>query len=279
MVQRATTRKVADNFLFTEGPVWHPGQYFLFSDTPANKIYQLCPNGKTSVYLDKSGCNHNDIADLSDQVGSNGLALNKNQELFLCQHGNHAIAVLNENREANIVISEYEELPFNSPNDLVFRSDGILYFTDPPYGLAGQVLHADKFQPFAGIYKYDGDTVSLIGKELQYPNGICLSPDEQWLYVSTNHPSEKYILKYKLEPNGDARYHGVLVKENADGIKTDRQGNIYMATGEGIMVISDQGEKIGLIKLPGMASNLAWGGRQGEILCVTAGSAVYFITD
>jgi gluconolactonase len=275
---KARVRQIASGFLFTEGPVWHPDQYFLFSDTPANRIYQLFANGKTTVYLEKSGLSHSYTGDLSEQVGSNGLALNNINQLFICQHGNHAIAVLDENKQLRTLINEYDGLPFNSPNDLVFCSNGLLFFTDPPYGLAGQVLHPDKFQPWAGIYKYDGHTVELVGRELQYPNGVCFSPDEEWLYVSTNHPNEQYILKYRVSSNGDIRYEGILVKENADGIKTDREGNIYLATGEGILIVSPLGEKLGLIGLPGMATNLAWGGAHEEILCVTAGSSIYLVT-
>ena len=275
---KARIQKIAADFSFTEGPVWHPDQYFLFSDTPANKIFQLFTDGKLLVYLENSGLTHTNTGDLSDQVGSNGLALNKNNQLFICQHGNHAIAVLNEEKQISILINEYDGLPFNSPNDLVFRSDGILYFIDPPYGLAGQTLHPDQFQPCAGIYKHDGDTVELAGKELQYPNGVCFSPDETCLYVSSNHPGERYVLKYKVSSKGNIRYEGILVKENADGIKTDWQGNIYMATGEGILVVSPLGEKLGLIPLPGMATNLAWGGTSGETLCVTAANSIYLVT-
>jgi gluconolactonase len=277
-LSKTSIKKIRGNFSFTEGPVWHPGQYFLFSDTPANSIYQLFTDGRTAIYLEKSGLQHNDTGDMSDQIGSNGLALANNNQLYICQHGNHAIAVLNEKKQIDILINEYDGLPFNSPNDLVFRTDGMLYFTDPPYGLAGQVLHPGKFQPCAGIYKYDGNTVEMAGKELQYPNGVCFSPDEEWLYVSTNHPNEQYTLKYKVSSNGEIRYEGILVKENADGIKTDREGNIYMATGEGILIVSPLGEKLGLIALPGMATNLAWGGDREEILCVTAGSSLYLIT-
>jgi gluconolactonase len=275
---KAGIQKIAEGFSFTEGPVWHPDQYFLFSDTAANKIYQLFTDGRTAVYLENSGLTHTGTSDLSDQVGSNGLALGKNNSLCICQHGDHAIAVLNEKKQIKILVNEYDGLPFNSPNDLVFRSDGILYFTDPPYGLAGQTLHPDKFQPCAGVYKYDGSTIELTGKELQYPNGVCFSPDEAYLYVSSNHPSERYVLRYKVNNDGGLRYEGILVKENADGIKADRQGNIYMATGDGILVVSPLGEKLGLIPLPGMATNLAWGGAHGETLGVTAGSSIYLIT-
>lgn len=273
---KVTINKVPGAFQFTEGPVWHPDGFFLFSDTPANCIYRLSLNGKTELFLDKSGFSGGNATALSDQLGSNGLAWGSNKRLFICQHGNHAIAALAGN-ELNIVTGAYDDAPFNSPNDIVLRSDGIIYFTDPPYGLAGQVLHPSAFQPLAGVYKYDGFTTELVGKELQYPNGICFSPGEDYLYVSSNHPEERYILKYCVKSDGALQYDGILIKENADGIKIDQYGNLCMATAAGIFVVSPLGEKLGLISLPGMATNLAWGGQEGTLLCVTAASNIYLL--
>jgi gluconolactonase len=275
-LKKARVRKLAGGFEFTEGPVWHPGQYFLFSDTPANCIYQLFPDGTINTYLQNSGLNHNNTEKLSHQVGSNGLALDACNNLYICQHGNHGIAVLNGKKELRTLLNEYRGAPFNSPNDITLRSDGIVYFTDPPYGLADETLFPASFQPCAGVYKYDFNTVTRIATDLQYPNGIVFSPNEKYLYISTNHPAEKNILRYTVAVDGGIHYDSVLIEENADGITIDKMGNLYMATGNGILSVSPQGKRLGLIALPDTPTNLTWGPGE-EILFVTAGSSIYFI--
>ncbi|MEO6313839.1 MAG: SMP-30/gluconolactonase/LRE family protein [Chitinophagaceae bacterium] len=268
----------AKGFKFTEGPVWHPEHFFLFSDTPANRIYKLTTTGILSVFLENSGLHHSAVDDLSDQVGSNGLAFDKSNNLLICQHGDHAIALLNKRKELEVLVSMYKGRPFNSPNDIIARSDGTIFFTDPPYGLSAQVLNVEKFQPRAGIYKYDFNKLELVGEELKYPNGLFFSADEKTLFVSSNHPDEKYILKYKSFSDGSIDYEGVFLDENADGMTTDKADNIYLATNEGILIVSTKGKRLGFIVLDETPSNLVWGGTDNEILFVTARSAVYFIT-
>lgn len=269
---------LASGFQFTEGPVWHPEQHLLFSDTPANKIWQLSPDNETLVYLDKSGCNHDDTTYLSDQVGSNGLAFDHEGCLLICQHGNHALARLDKTGKLSFLATEFEGRPLNSPNDLVLHSDGTIYFTDPPYGLKDQILHPSTFQSFAGVYQYRQGELLLLSDDLRYPNGICFSPDEKYLYVSSNHPDEPYIWRYRLSSSGEIKDQTILIEHNADGITTDKDGDLWLCTDEGIIIVSSSGKKLGLIPLPDSPANLAWGGRNKNELYVTARSTIYLLS-
>lgn len=270
--------KAASGFQFTEGPVWHPEGYLLFSDIPANRIWQLFPDGGATIYLEKSGCPGEDIADLSDMIGSNGLAIDRHENLVFCQHGNHAIAWMNQQKTVSVVTGSYKDRLFNSPNDIALRSDGIIYFTDPPYGLKDQVLHPNKFQPVSGVYRYLNRETRLLSTDLHYPNGICFSPDERYLYVSSNHPDEPHLWRYQVSAGGDLSHPSILTEQNADGIKTDLKGNLYLCTDEGVLIVSPEGKRIALIRLPETPANLAWivPGRQG--MYVTARSSIYLVS-
>ena len=273
-----TIETLASGFQFTEGPVWHPEQHLLFSDIPANKIWQLSPDNETLVYLDKSGCNHDDTTYLSEQIGSNGLAFDREGCLLICQHGNHALARLDKTGTLSFLANEFEGRPLNSPNDLVLHSDGTIYFTDPPYGLKDQILHPSKFQSFAGVYHYRRGELLLLSDDFRYPNGICFSPDENYLYVSSNHPDEPYIWRYRLSSSGEIKDQTILIEQNADGITTDKEGNLWLCTDQGIMIVSPLGKKMGLIPLPESPANLTWAGMSSNELFITARSSVYKLT-
>jgi gluconolactonase len=269
-------QKLASGFQFTEGPVWHPDQFLLFSDTPANKIYQLFPDGNTKLFFDKSGLNSDNFSGLSDMIGSNGLAVADDGSVLVCQHGNHAIARLDAGKKLTTIVSEFEGRPLNSPNDLVIHSDGTIYFTDPPYGLKDQVLQPARFQNFSGIYEYREGRLSLLSTDLRYPNGICFSPGENYLYVSSNHPDEPLLWKFHLSATG-IQDQSVLIKQNADGITTDKKENLLLCTDQGILVASWQGKRLALIPLPDNPTNLAWGGADGNDLYITARSNIYLV--
>jgi gluconolactonase len=270
--------KLASGFQFTEGPVWHPDGYLLFSDIPANKIWELSADNETLVYLDKSGFSGVDKSELSDHFGSNGLALDAEGCLVICQHGDHGLARIDKKGKLYSLVNEFEGRPLNSPNDLVIHSNGTIYFTDPPYGLKDQVLHPSKFQIFAGVYQYKPGELILLSDDLRYPNGICFSPDEKYLYVSSNHPDEPYLWRYRLSATAEIIDQSILIEQNADGITTDDNGNLLLCTDEGIMVVSSSGKRIALIPLPESPANIAWGGKKGNDIYVTARSTIYLIT-
>jgi gluconolactonase len=269
--------KIASGFQFTEGPVWHPDGFLLFSDIPANKIYQLIPGKAATVYLDPSGFTGTDTSLLSDQPGSNGLAFDNEKQLIICQHGNHAIACLDKSNKINTLTDSYKGKPYNSPNDLVISANGSIYFSDPPYGLKEQILHPSVFQPHGGLYRYYKGEVNLLSTNLRYPNGVCFSPGEQFLYNGSNHPDEPVIWRFSLSKDGGIRNQSVLIEQNADGIKTDEEGRLFLATDDGVLIVSVSGEKLALIPLPETPANMAWGGQNNKELYVTARSSVYRI--
>jgi gluconolactonase len=270
--------KIATGFQFTEGPVWHPTGFLLFSDTPANVIWQLYPDGRVKYYMDNSGLIGNDTSLLSDMVGSNGLALDAYNNLVICQHGNHALAMLDRNGVISVLTSSFEGRPYNSPNDLVIRSDRSIYFTDPPYGLKEQVLRPEAFQPHAGVYCYKNGTVNLISDRLKYPNGTCFSPDESFLYISSNHPDEAQLWRYHISVTGEIKEQTIIAEQNADGIKTDHRGNLYLSTDDGILILSSQGQKLALISLPESPTNITWIKPEHTHLYITARSSIYLAT-
>jgi len=139
------------------------------------------------------------------------------------------------------------------------------------------VLHPSVFQHHAGLYRYYKGEVKLLHTNLRYPNGVCLSPGEQFLYNGSNHPDEPVIWRYSLSKNGEIRNQSVLIEQNADGIKTDEQGRLFLATNEGVLIVSASGKKLALIPLPESPANLAWGGQNNKELYVTARSSVYRI--
>jgi gluconolactonase len=271
--------KIASGFQFTEGPLWY-NESLLFSDVPANKIYRLQPGERVSVFLEKSGFSGEDISQLSDMIGSNALALDKEGMIVLCQHGDHAISRLDiESKTTYILTDNYNGRLYNSPNDLVIKSDESIYFTDPPYGLKGQVLDPEVFQDRAGVYRHHKGTTTLLCSDLRYPNGICFSPDERFLYVGSNHPEEALLYRYSVSPNGDITDRQVLLRQNADGIKTDMEGRLYLATDDGVLILSPRGERLALISIPESPSNLAWGGGNHRELFITARSSIYRISN
>jgi gluconolactonase len=273
----SVVKKLASGFKFAEGPLWHPAGYLLFSDIPANRIFSIYLNQVMHVLLHHSGGQHIIHTHLSDMIGSNGLALDKQRNLIFCQHGNHGIAKMDKKKNITQLCCSFNGKPFNSPNDLVVKSDDAIFFTDPPYGLKNQVLNPDIFQPHSGVYRFHKNSVTLLTSELTYPNGICFSPDEQYLFISSNHPDEKLILRYEISNNGNLFNKTVFATINADGIKTDRYNNLYAATKDGVIILSPHGEKTGVIELPEIPTNLTFGGHNNDMLFITTASSLYYV--
>jgi len=255
---------IGNGFGFAEGPLWHPKGFLLFSDLIKNEIVKV-ENGKIETFLVSSGLNGPKSAYHHEQIGSNALAVDKNGDILLCQHGNHGIAKLLANGKLEIIVDSYNGRRLNSPNDMTLAPDGSILFTDPPYGLKGQRLLPHVAQPMAGVYKYLDGRLELLTDDYQFPNGICFSPDYQYVYIGSNHKNE-YIKRYEYR-SGKLYSGEVFVKENADGLKTDSEGNLYLATMKGIQLVSPTGEKIKLIRTPEMATNLCFQGNEMFITC------------
>jgi gluconolactonase len=265
---------LANDCLFTEGPLWNKEGFYLFSDTTANAIYKIIPGKAKEVFLSKAGTDNPGDADLKPgQGGSNGLAYDAKGNLLICQHGNHAIGKYNgENLKA--FISAYKERSFNSPNDLILHSDGRVYFSDPPYGLKEGKLNPSKFQPLAGVYCWKDEEINLICDKYQYPNGVCLSPDEKFLYICSNKPFEKFISVYETAANSFVK---IFAEENSDGIECDKTGNIYLSNKDGLLILDKEGRRLALIALPSVPANHCWGGENLNDLFITARENIFLI--
>jgi gluconolactonase len=277
----AALERVAGGFEFTEGPVWSDGA-LLFSSPNTNAIYRLDPDaGRVTVFRSKSGYTGTDIGRYT-QPGSNGLTFDPDGRLTACQHGNRRVIRINPHGDITVLADAFEGKRLNSPNDLVYRSDGTLYFTDPPFGLPGVFEDPDKELPFSGVFRAKDGEVELVTDELEGPNGLAFSPDERYLYVGNWDPDRKVVMRYEIDTHGAPLGDGEVLhdmtaapgEDAIDGIKVDTEGNLYVCGPGGIWVISPEGERLGLLELPEDPHNLAWGG-DGRDLYVTALTSVY----
>jgi gluconolactonase len=278
---RAELERVAGGFEFTEGPVWSPDGALLFSSPNTNAIYRLDPElGQVTVFRSKSGYTGVDVGRYH-QPGSNGLAFSPDGLLTICQHGNRRVIRVNPHGDATVIADAYEGRRLNSPNDLVYASDGTLYFTDPPFGLPDGFDDPGKELPFSGVFAVrDGET-ELISDELEGPNGVALSPDERYLYVGDWDLEHKAVMRYDLRAGGPGELLCDLTGEPGedaiDGIEVDPEGRLYVCGPGGIWVLSPEGSKLELIELPEAPHNLAWGDGDRRSLYVTALTSIYRI--
>jgi gluconolactonase len=273
--------KLAEGFQFTEGPIWiNPGS-LLFSDPNANTIYKYEPEGKLSVFKKQSGYAGNDIAEYS-QPGSNGLTLDAQGRLTINQHGNRRVLRMENDGHLTVLIDKFEGKRLNSPNDLVYRSDGALFITDPPFGLPRFYDDPRKQLPYSGVFSLKDGKLKLISTDLKGPNGIAFSPDEKYLYVGNWDPEKKVVMRYDIDAQGNASNGKVFFdmtkapgEDAIDGLKVDQKGNLYVCGPGGIWVISAEGKHLGTIKAPKNPHNLAWGGVDSRTLYITAQSTLY----
>jgi gluconolactonase len=269
--------RVAGGFEFTEGPVWSPDGALLFSSPNTNVIYRLDPElGRVSVFRSKSGYTGVDVGRYH-QPGSNGLAFSPDGLLTICQHGNRRVLRVNPHGDTAVLADRYDGKRLNSPNDLVYASDGTLYFTDPPFGLPDE---RERELPFSGVYRVRDGEIALVTSELKGPNGIALSPDERFLYVGDWDPDHKAVMRYELATGRGEPLCDLTAEpgEDAiDGIEVDRAGRLYVCGPGGIWILSPQGERLGLIELPEAPHNLAWGDADRRALYVTALTSIYRI--
>ena len=278
--------KLADGFLFTEGPVWVPRTattdgFLLFSDPNANTIYRWAQEGQVSVFRTKSGYAGFDIGEYG-QPGSNGLALDREGRLTIAEHGNRRVTRLEKSGALTVLADRYRGKRLNSPNDLVYRSDGALYFTDPPFGLPKAFDDPRKALPFSGVFCLIDGELKLVSAELAGPNGLAFSPDEKHLYVGNWDPKRKVVMRYEVRPDGSLADGRVFFDMTAgpgedaiDGIKVDRRGNLYVSGPGGLWIISPAGVHLGTLKGPEHPHNLGWGDDEGRTLYLAAQTGLY----
>ncbi len=278
----AKIEKLAGGFQFTEGPVWvRDGGYLLFSDPNNNLIYRWSEDEGVSIYRTHSGYSGMDIGEYG-QPGSNGLTLDAQGRVTINEHGNRRVTRLEKNGQLTVLADRYDGKRLNSPNDLVYRSDGALYFTDPPFGLPKFFDDPRKELSFSGVYCLINAELKLVSTDLTGPNGLAFSPDEKYLYVDDWDDKNKVILRYDVQPNGSLTNKTVFLDatnepgEDAwDGLKVDRQGNVYASGPGGLWIISPEGKHLGTIIGPEHPHNLAWGGEDHKTLYLAAQTGIY----
>lgn len=249
---------------FLEGPQWHDGALY-FSDIPRNQIWRLAPPAAAEVYDDAS-------------AGSNGLAEDEDGNLIRCEHGGRRVAREAAEDSWATIVDRFEGDRFSSPNDLVVRSDGTIYFTDPPYGLTGM-----REIDFTGVFRVAASDPGVAiaewrGPASARPNGIALTLDETTLYVTETDPGR--VRRFEVASSGALTDRGVLTDDapNADGMAVDVAGNLFVGTRDGVSVFAPDGTRWGLIETDAAATNCAFGGDDARTLYVTAGATLYAVT-
>jgi gluconolactonase len=276
--------KLAEGFKFTEGPVWIPSEkHLLFSDPNSNVIYQYTPagDGRLEIFRTPSGYSGADIAEYG-QPGSNGLTLDSQGRLTINQHGNRRVIRLEKDGSETVLADKFDGKRLNSPNDLVYRSDGTLFFTDPPFGLPKFFADPRKELSFSGVYSLRNGKLQVVSKDFTGPNGLAFSPDEKYLYVGNWDEKKKVVMRYEVNNDGTLT-NGKLFfdmtsakgEDALDGIKVDQAGNLYVSGPGGLWVLSAEGKHLGTIVAPKHIHNMAWGDDDGKTLYLCARSGLY----
>jgi gluconolactonase len=261
--------RVAGGFAFTEGPVWR-GEDLLFSDIPNSRTvrYRPLPEGpEITTFRNPTG-------------NANGLTLDLQGNLIACEHSTRRVSRVDASGNVHTLADAFEGKRLNSPNDVVVRSDGKVFFTDPPYGLRN--LSEGKEQPHNGVYRIDPDgSLHLLVADFELPNGLAFSPDEKTLYVDDSRRS--HIRAFDVASDGSVAGGRVLAELQgkpdergvADGMKVDSEGNIYCTGPGGVWVVSSLGRVLGRIVMPEITANLAWGDADCRSLYLTGSTSLY----
>jgi gluconolactonase len=245
-------------------------------------MYRWSPREGVAVHRKPSGYDGTDYPD-GQEVGSNGLTCDAQGRLTICEHGNRRVTRVEADGSLTVLASHWEGKRLNSPNDLVFKSDGALYFTDPPYGLLGQDQDPGKELGFNGIYRLSSDgRLDLLIDDLTRPNGLAFSPDEQFLYVANSDHERKIWMRYRVTDtgrltDGSVFYDAASCQENGlpDGLKVDQAGHVLATGPGGVLVFTPDGNHLGTVPIPETPANVGWGDADGKSLYVTANTSVY----
>ncbi len=294
----AKLERVATGFnKWTEGPVWTHDGTLLFAEIPANNIDLWVPGKGASVFMHPSGYEGAEPYK-GPEPGSNGMTLDPDGRISVAGHARRNVwrmETVDPKTQITVLADSYQGKKLNSPNDLVYKSDGSLYFTDPPYGLPTQADNEPmKELSVNGIYRLPGarqhkpgappdrDKLELIVKDLPRPNGLAFSPDEKFLYVADS--GKKVWMRYRVQPDGTVTDGMVFLDPSndpapgvPDGLRVDKKGNIYSSGPGGVWIITPEGKHIGTIKVPEVVSNVAWGDKDGKTLYITASTTIFRI--
>ncbi|MDI3284828.1 SMP-30/gluconolactonase/LRE family protein, partial [Polyangium sp. 15x6] len=264
LVGIGTVEEVQGNFMFTEGPQWNPAtKTLLFTDIPANRIYEHTPGGAITVFREPS-------------ANTNGLAIDQNGLLVSCEHSGRRVSRELANGTLASIADAYDGKKLNSPNDVVVHSNGTVYFTDPPYGLADPGLSE---LGFYGVFRVSpGGEISLVADDMERPNGTALSPDEKTLYVADTNTRELRAWPVNADGSLGTGTKLVTTSPGPDGMAVDAKGNLFVTTSAGVEVYSPAGKLYGAIAVPQQPANCAFGGEDKKTLYITARTALYRVT-
>ncbi|HKH90164.1 MAG TPA: SMP-30/gluconolactonase/LRE family protein [Gemmatimonadaceae bacterium] len=267
----AKVEKLAEGFDWTEGPLWRKsGSYLLFSDVPRNTIYKWKEGEGLSIFIRPAGYAAGTNPP-GRELGTNGLTFDAQGRLVVADHGNRGISRWNDSLFTRTVVADrFEGKRFNSPNDLVWAPNGDLYFTDPSYGLRRLNDDPAKELPYNGVYRLAANgKVTLLTRELTFPNGIALSPDARTLYVAISDGKMPYIMAYDVQSDGNVARGRIFYDAKArveqklpgalDGLKVDAKGNVFATGPGGILVLSPAGKHLGTIFPGDVVANCAFG--------------------
>ncbi len=271
---------VKDGFGFINGIVWvreSSGGHLLISDIPANVVHRWTPDGKMSSFLEKPDWTTATGRPANPRFGANGITVDPQGRVVYAAEADRAVVRLEKDGKRTVLADRYDGKRLNSPNDLVFRSDGALYFTDPSGGNRFADWDLKKELPYQGVFLLKDGKLQLVVKDLERPNGIVLSPDEKFLYV--NDSTKRTIMRYEVQRDGNVA-NGKLFADmsagtgtgNPDGMKFDERGNLYSVGPGGIWVFSREGKHLGLIVPPEFAPGFTFGDRDGKTLYMAASS-------
>lgn len=275
--------KIADDLLWSEGPLWDAKtKSLLFSDIPRNVVMKWNAEKGVSRFLENSG--YTGAAPFAGrEPGSNGLTFDPRGRLTLCQHGDRRVSSREADGTTVTLAATFEGKRLNSPNDLVFDSQGALYFTDPPYGLPGTFTDPAKELPFQGVFRVGTDgNITLLTKELEAPNGLAFSPDYKTLYVANSRTSAPIWMAYPVKPDGSLGKGRVFADSTKyykdgdgvpDGLKVDVHGNVFATGPGGVLVYAPDGVLLGRILTGVPTANVAFG-EDGATLFITANHRV-----
>jgi len=264
ILETTEAQRLATGFVFTEGPLWHPDGFYYFVDVRSSVLYRMTPGKAAEVVRDKTG-------------GGNGTTFDLQGRLILCEGENRRVTRTSADGRIEILMDRYEGKRLNRPNDVVCRSDGSLYFTDP--GL--RVPLAERELPHAGVYRVMPDGTKTLVADFEYPNGLAFSPDERRLYVANTRWAQ-YIHLLELDGDGHVVRRRIFADMSSDekegvpdGMKVDVEGRVYCTGPGGTWVFAPDGTRLGIIRTPEVPANLAFGGPDLKTLFFTARTSVY----
>jgi gluconolactonase len=266
LLETSEPERLATGFEFTEGPLWHPDGFFYFVDIRANRIYRLTPGQVPTVFRENTG-------------GGNGTSFDLQGNLVVCEGGNRRVTKIDAGGNVTVLADNYQGKRLNAPNDVVCRSDGSIYFTDPTF----RMPFSEREVESNGVYRVAPDGAISLVAEAELPNGLAFSPDERTLYVA-NTRATHYVLAFDVAPDGSLSRRRIFADMSSDeqggapdGMKVDAEGRVYCTGSGGTWVFTPEGKLEGIIRLPEIAANLAFGGPDFRTLFFTARTSVYSI--